>query len=91
MEELRKSGGVLTKDATITDEEMRDIENGKRELKRLRDVMKEKKPDTFYLPIEEERKKELIDIITKKRRFFTEAEMQKRSFEELDDQYSEVY
>lgn len=37
--------------------------------------MKEKMPDTFYKPIDEERKKELIDIITKKRRLFTEAEL----------------
>ena len=53
--------------------------------------MKERRPDKFYEPISEERKKELIDIITKKRRLFSEAELLKRSFEELDDNYYNSY
>ena len=67
------------------------IEKEKENLKRLREELKSKKPDLFYSEIPEERKKELIDHLTKKRKLFTEAEMKKKTYEELDEQYRRLY
>lgn len=67
------------------------IEKEKENLKQLREELKSKKPDLFYSEIPEERKKELIDHLTKKRKLFTEAEMKKKTYEELDEQYRRLY
>ena len=45
----------------------------------------------FYKQVPEERKKEIVDHITKKRKLFTEAEMKKKTYEELDDEYNRLY
>ena len=75
----------------LSDEEIRRIEEDKRVLKKLRDQVKEKMPDNFYTPVLEERKKELIEIISKKRRLFSEAELKKKTYEELEEIYFNSY
>ena len=65
----------------LTEEDIHRIEENKRELERIRNQVKEKKPDTFYDPINDDRKKELIDYITKKKRLYTETELSKLPFE----------
>lgn len=67
------------------------IETQKRNIERLRNEYKEKKPDLFYKGIADDRQKEIIDHITKKRRLFTEAEMKKKTYEELDEEYKRLY
>ena len=67
------------------------IEGEKRNIERLREEIKKKREDLFYEPIHEERKKEIIDHLTKKRKIFTEAEMKKQTYEELDEKYNKLY
>ena len=62
-EELKRLGIKIESDV-LTPEEMKEIENRKRELKRLREKVDEKRPDRFFEPIDEERKKELNEKVT---------------------------
>ena len=73
-------------DATpLTDEEIRDIQKHKAELKTMKERVAEKRKDTFYLPIDEERKKELNELTINKKRLYIKNDMQKVNLEALDD------
>lgn len=88
-DEIAKAGGTIQ--PKLTDEEIRQIEGDKRDLERLKEKVKERRPDLFYEPIPEERKKELIDYLTKKRRIFQEGEMHNQTYEEIDERYYKLY
>ena len=52
---------LIQKAVELTQEDIHRIEENKRELERIRNQVKEKKPDTFYDIVVDERKRELID------------------------------
>jgi hypothetical protein len=57
----RLKSGIHKSIVALTNEDIQRIETNSRELERLRNSIKEKKPDTFYDKISDERKKEIID------------------------------
>ena len=89
-EELRKHGGKIEKDV-LTPEEMKEIENKKRELKRLRDKIDEKRSDRFFEPIDEERKKDLNEKVVQKKKLYNHTEMLKKDLVAVDEKFSNEF
>lgn len=75
----------------LTEEEIREIESRKRELKRLREKVQERRPDNFYTPIDEERKKELAEKVVQKKKLYIHSEMLKKNLEEIDNNFNHQF
>ena len=89
-EELKRLGIKIESDV-LTPEEMKEIENRKRELKRLREKVDEKRPDRFFEPIDEERKKELNEKVIQKKKLYNNTDMLKKDLVAVDEKFSNEF
>lgn len=89
-EELKRLGGNLEKES-LTEEEISVIEQRKRELKRLRDKLDQKRADKFYEPIGEERKKELNEKVIQKKKLYSNTEMLKKDLVSVQEHFEHEF
>ena len=86
--ELRERAGVEQVEG-MTDEQVKELEDRKRELKRLREKVQERyDPEQHYEAIPEERKKELKAAVLAKKRMYLAVDMQKRNLEDIEDKFN---
>jgi hypothetical protein len=73
---------IKKQEEELLDPEVRSlVEKRKKELEKRREVKKAEMKDKFYEHIDEERRKELNDIVYKKRKVITEEDMKKWNLE----------
>ena len=87
-EEMKKAGAFNTQ---LTEEDLKIIDQRKKELKNLRDRFKDKKVDTFYSAIDKERRSELADKVVAKKRIYIHSEMLKKDLVKIDDMFCDEF
>lgn len=75
----------------LTDQERLIIEKNRKDLEKVREHQKEVIQDLYYEPIREERKKELIEELQKKRKLRPECDLAKINYERLEDKFNKDY
>ncbi|CDW72537.1 UNKNOWN [Stylonychia lemnae] len=88
VEEMRKAGAFLDQ---LTEEDIKTIEQRKKELKNHRERHQARRPDTFYSTIDKERRSELAEKVLAKKRLYIHSDIQKRDHIEIDDIFSDQY
>eukprot|EP00347_Sterkiella_histriomuscorum_P019038 403343204 len=83
-EELKLAGNITD---PATEEEIRLINQRKAELENLRKRIKERRQDKFYTEIDKERRAELAEKVSQKKRLYIHNEMLKKDCEAIDTQF----
>ena len=67
------------------------LDRAKRDLFGIEEKVNLKRKDRFYEPIDDSRKKELIELVLRKRKLYSEQELQKIEYEKLEEHFKGKY